>query len=273
MPKATACSAWMPAARRGSPLPRRPASRHRRARPAAPPRPRRYRRRTGRARSRCRGRARRAARRPRRVRRIHDARDSDRCHARPRAASSACSADEAGDPEPLDHARARASRGSRKTTARRAPTPATATTISPTRKQAADVREPGRDRCEGRERDAVEQAEREERERRPRRCWRGERRQRRTTATRSTSSQRPGSAIPPTDAAPPAAASVSIAGRSPVTKSRCQPQAFAASAASVITTASPTSHGFARCERPALRGEVARDHQRARDRQRPRRAG
>ena len=38
------------------------------------------------------------------------------------------------------------------------------------------------------------------------------RRQRRTTAIRSSSSKRPGSAIPPTEAAPPAAASVTIAG-------------------------------------------------------------
>ena len=53
-------------------------------------------------------------------------------------------------------------------------------------------------------------------------------RQRRTTATRITSSQRPGRAIPPTDAAPPAAASVSTAGRCSERKRRCQPHAFAA---------------------------------------------
>ena len=52
-------------------------------------------------------------------------------------------------------------------------------------------------------------------------------RHRRTTATRITSSQRPGRAIPPTDAAPPAAASVRTAGRCSVRNRRCQPHAFA----------------------------------------------
>ena len=93
-----------------------------------------------------------------------------------------------------------------------AATPATTMIARPGLEPAADVRDAERDRRERRHRRAVDQAEQEERER-DRAEARRARRQRRTTATRITSSQRPGSAIPPTDAAPPAAASVSTAGR------------------------------------------------------------
>ena len=51
---------------------------------------------------------------------------------------------------------------------------------------------------------------------------------RRTTAMRIASSKRPGRATPPTEAAPPAAASVRASGRSPSVKRRCQPHALKA---------------------------------------------
>ena len=119
---------------------------------------------------------------------------------------------------------------------------------------------PRRDRGERREGDAVEQAEQEKRERdgaesSPAGAGSGARR-----PTRTTSSQRPGSAIPPTDAAPPAAASVSMAGRCPLRRAAASPTPSRRRRAG-DHAGEPDEPEVRVMERPARRCEVAHDEQ------------
>ena len=186
---------------------------------------RRRRRRRAPARSRCRARARRGARRWRATRSTHESRDRDprpRCLAR----RSGVVGDPPSEPEPRNRS-TRESRGSERTTCRRRNTgdrDDDQAGLHP----AADVatRERHATRAAQAPRCRAGRAGRARaRPRRSSRACAGSGGRRRSGCT---SSQRPGSAMPPTDAAPPAAASVRTAGRSPRRKRCCQPHAFAA---------------------------------------------
>ena len=79
---------------------------------------------------------------------------------------------------------------------------------------------------------------------------------------RIASSTRPGSAIPPTQAAPPANASASAVGRSLTWKSRCQPHALKACGREEEKGRAGHEHRVGVVDRPAAADEVANAEER-----------